>query len=71
LYQSGSDSDPNYTVPDRTMLFAKYFWQKNISKDARVAFQIEGYRDMSSGDFSYSYGCFLLVNPEFLIKAFK
>ncbi|HPR84924.1 MAG TPA: hypothetical protein PLG33_02665 [Prolixibacteraceae bacterium] len=71
LYQSVSDSDPNYTEPDRTMFFAKYFWQKNISKDARVAFQIEGYRDMSSGDFSYSYGCFLLVNPEFLIKAFK
>ena len=71
LYQSVSDSDPNYTEPDRTMFFAKYFWQKNISKDARVAFQIEGYRDMSSGDFSYSYGCFLLVNPEFLIKAFR
>jgi hypothetical protein len=71
LYQSVSDSDPNFTEPDRTMFFAKYFWQKNIGKDARIAFQVEAYRDMSSGDFSYSYGCFLLINPEFLIKAFN
>lgn len=71
LYQSVSDSNPTYTEPDRSILSAKYFWQKNITKDARVAFQVEAYRDMSSGDFSYSYGCFLLMNPEFLIKAFK
>lgn len=71
LYQSVSDSNPTYTEPDRSILSAKYFWQKNITKDARVAFQVEAYRDMSSGDFSYSYGFFLLANPEFLLKVFR
>jgi hypothetical protein len=71
LYQSVSDSDPTYTEPDRSIISAKYFWQRNITKEARVAFQVEAYRDMSSGDFSYSYGFFLLLNPEFLLKTFK
>lgn len=71
LSQSVSDSDPFYTEPDRSILSAKYFWQKNLTRDARVAFQVEAYKDMSSGDFSYSYGFFLLANPEFLIKVFK
>jgi len=70
LYLSVSDSDPTFTQPDRSMLSAKYFWQKNIAKDARVAFQIEAFRDISSGDFSYSYGFFLLLNSDFLLKMF-
>ena len=71
LYQSVSDSDPTFSQPDRSMVSAKYFWQKNIAKDARVAFQIEAFRDMSSSDFSYSYGFFLLLNPDFLLKKFN
>lgn len=71
LYQSVSDSDPTYREPDRSVISAKYFWQKNITREARVAFQVEAFRDMSSGDFSYSYGFFLLLNPEFLIVRAK
>lgn len=71
LYQSVSNSDPALTQPDRSMVSAKYFWQKNIAKDARVAFQVEAFRDLSSGDFSYSYGFFLLLNEDFLLKALK
>ena len=71
LYQSVSNSDPTFSQPDRSMVSAKYFWQKNIAKDARVAFQVEAFRDMSSGDFSYSYGFFLLLNPDFLLKKFN
>jgi len=70
LYQSVSDSDPTYIQPDRSMISAKYFWQKNIAKDARVAFQVEAFRDTSTGDFSYGYGFFLLMNSDFLLKAF-
>lgn len=71
LYQSGSDKDPTLTQPNQSMLTAKYFWQKNITKEARVAFQIEAYRDLSGGDFSYSYGFFLLLNSDFLLKKFN
>lgn len=71
LYQSGSDKDPTLIQPNRSLLTAKYFWQKNITKEARVAFQIEAYRDLSGGDFSYSYGFFLLLNSDFLLKKFN
>ena len=71
LYQSVSDSDPTFSQPDRSMVSAKYFWQKSVAKNARVAFQIEAFRDMSSGDFSYGYGFFLLLNPDFLLKKFN
>ena len=70
LYQSVSDSDPGFSQPDRSMVSAKYFWQRNIAKDACVAFQIEAYKDISSGDFSYGYGFFLLLNSDFLLKRF-
>jgi len=71
LYQSGSDEDPTFTQPDRSMLTAKYFWQKNITKDARVAFQVESYLDLKTKDLSYSYGFFLLLNQDFLISSMK
>ena len=71
LYQSVSDRDPTFLQPDRSMVSAKYFWQKNIAKDARVAFQIEAFRDISNGDFSYGYGFFLMINPDFLLKKFN
>lgn len=70
LYQSVSDSDPNFTQTDRSMVSAKYFWQKNIAKDASVAFQVESYIDTQTGDFSYSYGFFVLLNTDFLVKKF-
>jgi hypothetical protein len=71
LYQSVSDNDPTFAQPDRSMISAKYFWQKNIAKNARVAFQVEAYKDLSSGDFSYGYGFFLLLNSDFLLKRFN
>jgi hypothetical protein len=71
LYQSVSDSDPTYIEPNRSILSAKYFWQRNITNAARVAFSVEAYKDISSGDFSYSYGCYLLMSPEFLLKVFR
>jgi len=70
LYQSGSDSDPTFMQADRSMISAKYFWQKSIAKDARVAFQVETFIDLPTGDFSYSYGFFLLLNQNFLLKKF-
>jgi len=67
LYQSVSDSDPTFSQTDRSVVTAKYFWQKEIAKDARVAFQLEGFIDVPTGDFSYSYGFYLLLNQDFLI----
>ncbi len=71
LYQSSSDKDPSFTQPDRSMVSAQYFWQKNITKDARVAFQVESHLDLDTKDLSYSYGFFLLLNSDFLLKKFK
>lgn len=72
LYQSVSYNNPSQTAPDRVFLSAKYFWQKDIAKGAKVAFQIETYLlDAPIGGLSYSYGFFLLLNPEFLLKTFK
>lgn len=71
LYQSVSDSDLAFTEPDRSMVSARYFWQKNIAKNARVAFQVETLLDVPTGDLSYSYGFFLLLNSDFLLKTFK
>jgi len=70
LYQSGSDEFPTFTQPDRSMLSAKYFWQKNIAKGARVAFQVDSNMDLNTRDLSYSYGLFLLLNEDFLLKKF-
>ncbi len=70
LYQSASYTDPSITIPERSMLTAKLFWQKNIIKDARVAFQAESYLDLKTMDLSYSYGFFLLLNSDFLLKKF-
>jgi len=70
LYQSVSDSDPSYNQPDRSLVSAKYFLQKNITKDARIAFQLETYLDVPTGDLSYSYGFFVLLNSDFLLKNF-
>ncbi len=70
LYQSASWDVPAVTQPDRSMLTAKYFWQKNITKGARVAFQVDSYLDLQTSDLSYSYGFFLLLNSDFLLKKF-
>ncbi len=71
IYQSVSEIDPSFNAPKQSMLTAKYFWQKNIALGARVAFQVEAYlHDLPMGSLSYSYGFFLLVSPEFLIKVF-
>jgi len=70
LYQSVSDHDPSFSQADRSMVSAKYFWQKNITKDARVAFQVESCLDVPTGDLSYSYGFYLLLNQDFLLKRF-
>ncbi len=70
LYQSISDSDPTFVQADRSMVSAKYFWQKKIARDAHVAFQLESYIDTQTGDFSYSYGFFILLNADFLLKRF-
>jgi hypothetical protein len=71
LYQSVSDFDPTFQQADRSVISAKYFWQKEIIKDARVAFQVESFIDLSTGLLSYSYGFFLLFNKDFLIAALK
>lgn len=71
LYQSVSDSDPTYSKADRSIVSAKYFWQKNVTKDARVAFQAEAFFDVPTGNLSYSYGFFVLLNSDFLIRSFK
>lgn len=71
LYQSISDHDPLFTQPDRSVVTAKYLWQKSIAKDARVAFKLEGFIDVPTGDFSYSYGFYLLFNQDFLLTTFK
>lgn len=70
LYQSVSDNIPGYAQFDRSMVSAKYFWQKKIAKEASVAFQVESYVDTQTGDFSYSYGFFVLLNADFLLKKF-
>lgn len=70
LYQSVSDSKPGFSQADRSMVSAKYFWQKKIAKDAHVAFQVESYIDTQTRDFSYSYGFFLLLNQDFLLKKY-
>ncbi|MEI8112375.1 MAG: hypothetical protein WCI54_02030, partial [Bacteroidia bacterium] len=54
LYQSASWDDPTVTQPDRSMLTAKYFLQKNITKGARVAFQVDSNFDLKTSDLSYS-----------------
>ena len=69
LYQSVSDSDPTFIQADRSVVSAKYLWQKEIAKDARVAFKVEGFMDVPTGDLSYSYGFYLLFNHDFLISS--
>ena len=71
LYQSISDHDPLFTQPDRSVITAKYFWQKEIAKDARVAFKIEGFIDVPTRDLSYSYAFYLLFNQDFLLSTLK
>ena len=72
IYQSVSYHNTSMTDPDRVFLSAKYLWQKDIAKDARVAFQIETYLlDAPIGGLSYSYGFYLLLNSDFLLKKFN
>jgi hypothetical protein len=71
IYQSVSYNNTSLTAPDRVFLSAKYIWQKNIAKGARVAFQFETYfLDAPIGGLSYSYGFYLLLNSDFLLKRF-
>ena len=72
LYQSVSYNVPSLTAPDRLFISAKYVWQKDITKGARAAFQVETYLlDAPIGGLSYSYGFFLLLNSDFLITSLK
>ena len=71
IYQSVSEIDPSFNAPNQSMLMAKYYWQKNIAPGARVAFQLEAYlHDSPMGSLSYSYGFFLLMNSDFLVRKF-
>jgi hypothetical protein len=70
LYQSVSDNIPGFSRAERSMVSAKYFWQKKIAKAASVAFQVESYLDTQTGDLSYSYGFFVLLDAELLLKRF-
>ncbi len=72
IYQSVSYHNTSLTAPDRVFLSAKYLWHRDIAKGARVAFQIETYLlDAPVGGLSYSYGFFLLLNSDFLLKKFN
>lgn len=72
IYQSVSEIDPSFNEAKRSLFSAKYYWQKNITKDARVAFHVEAYLvNAPMGALSYSYGFFLLLNSDFLLKSFK
>jgi hypothetical protein len=72
LYQTIFPAATTPIKPLRTFLSAKYVWQKDIAKGARIAFQVEAYLlDSPEGGLPYSYGCFLLVSPEFLLKVFN
>lgn len=68
LYQSVSESDPTFYLADRSVMSAKYRWQQEITKGARAAFQLAGYLDIPTGDFSYSYGFYLLFSQDFLLS---
>ncbi len=71
LYQSVSYNDSSLTAPNRLFVSAKYIWMKDITKGAKVAFQVETYLlDAPIGGLSYSYGFFLLLNSDFLVKKF-
>lgn len=67
IYQSVSDSDPAFVQADRSVLSARYLWHKDIAKEARVAFQVETFLDIPTGDLSYSYGFYLLFNHDFFL----
>ncbi len=70
LYQSVSNGDPAFTEADRSVVSARYFFQKNITPDARIACQFDAYMDVPTGDLSYSYGFFVILNSDFLLKKF-
>lgn len=70
LYQSVSTGDPAFTEADRSVVSARYFFQKNITPDARIACQFDAYMDVPTGDLSYSYGFFVILNSDFLLKKF-
>jgi len=72
LYQTVFYNAATSIRPYRAFISAKYVWQKDIAKGARIAFQVEAYLlNTPVGGLPYSYGCFLLVNPEFLLKVFN
>lgn len=71
LYQSISNTVPGFSQADRSIICAKYYWQREITKGARAAFQLEGFVDLPTGDLSYYYGFYLLMNQDFLLKRFK
>jgi len=71
LFQSVSDSNPDFIQPERSIVSAKYRWQQDITKGARAAFQLAGYMDIPTGDFSYSYGFYLLFSQDFLLSMVK
>ena len=71
IYQSISEVDPSFNSANRSLISARYYWQKNITPDARVAFHVEAYLvDAPMGALSYSYGFYLLLNADFLLKKF-
>ena len=69
LYQSVSDKDPAFGQADRSLVSVRYLWQKEIAKDARVGFKVEGFIDVPTRDLSYSYGFYLLFNQDFLLSS--
>ncbi len=70
LYQSVSDKDVVLSQADRSVLSLRYYWQKQITPEARIAWQFESWYDLNASGISYNYGIYLLLNPEFLLKRF-
>jgi len=54
--------------PVREILMAKISYQKNIFNGINLAFRVETYSNLLSGNMDYSYGLILTFNDRFLLR---
>lgn len=71
LFHSTSVYDTNYIKANRELLTAKLSVVKQFKEGIKIGLRTEYFYDLSSGNFEYNYGVYILFNERFFLKKLK
>jgi len=70
-FQSVSEINPSYTQDIRSLITAKVWFRKSISKGMQLEARTSAYFDTDSRKLDYSYSLYVIINRDFFLTKVK